>query len=154
MKQTWKAGDIFLVPNSDGKFTPAQVIAYEKRTLHSASCAFFDQRVDSIEEGRALKFELARCFSALLVTPDCLNKAEWPVVGNQPIAIPKKLWPFEELLSKKKMGARVHGSGIVEDFLNAFYSLRSWDDWFKPDYLDGLLLSPDKRPKNLILVKS
>lgn len=154
MKQTWKSGDLFLIRNTDGRFTPGQVIAHEKRTLHSASCAFFDQRVGSIEEGQTLTLELARCFSALLVTPDGLDEAVWPVVGNRPILLPKKLWPFEELLSKKKMGARVHGSGVVNDFLDAFYGLRPWDNWYKTDFLDEMLLSPEKKPKNLILVKS
>lgn len=154
MKQTWKASDVFLIPNADGQFTPGQVIAHEKRTLHSASCAFFDQRVASLDEARTLKLDLTKCFSALLVTPDGLDEGVWPVVGNQPIVLPKKFWPYDELLSKKKRGAIVEGSGIVNDFLDAFYALRAWDDWFKPDFLDGMLLSPEKKPKNLMLVKS
>ena len=29
--------------------------------------------------------------------------------------------------------------------------LAPWDDWHDPFYLDKLLLSPDKKPKNVIL---
>jgi hypothetical protein len=153
-QQTWKSGDIFLVPNSDGKFTPGQVIAHEKRTLHSASCAFFDQRVATPEEGKRLTLELAKCFSARLVTPDGLDAGIWPVVMSHSIILPKKFWPYEDLLSKKKRGAIVDGTGIIRDFLDAFYGLRPWDNWYRSDFLDGMLLSPDKKPKKLILVKS
>lgn len=154
MKQSWKSGDIFLVPNSDGKFTPGQVIGHEKRTLHSASCAFFDQRVASIEEGRTLKLDLAKCFSALLITPESLNHGSWDVIANEPVVLPRKLWPYEAMLSQgEKNGPKVRGSGLVDAFLDAYYRLRPWDSWYRSDYLDEFLLSPDKKPNNLILVK-
>lgn len=155
MKQTWKAGDIFLIPNADGLFTPGQVIAHEKRTLHSASCAFFDQRVASREEARTIKLDPAKCVSALLVTPDSLDEGLWVIVGNQSVVLPKKLWPYEEMLSRKqKNGPLVRGSGNVVAFLDAFHRLCPWDSWFRADYLDEYLLTPDKKPKNVILVKS
>lgn len=152
-RQTWKSGDVFLVPNCDGKFSVGQVIALETRTLRSASCAFFDQRVATVEEGRTVRPDLARCFSTLLVTPDGLSSGVWPVVGHAPLEIPPKLYPCEELLAKRKPGARVHGTGIVNEFLDAFHALRPWDDWARPDYLDALLLSRDKKPPNLIYSK-
>lgn len=155
IRQVWKSGDIFLVPNSDGNFTPGQVIAHEKRTLHCASCAFFDQRVNSIDEGEKLILHESKCFAALLATPDSLDEKRWPIVGWQAVALAKKSWPYEEQLSRgKKNGPLVRGSGNVTSFLDAFYALRPWDGWYRPDYLDEYLLSPYKKPKNLILVKS
>jgi hypothetical protein len=150
MKQSWKSGDIFLIPNSDGGFTAGQVLAYETRTLHSASCALFDQRVQSIDDGKSLTLERSKCFAALLITPESLDKGLWPVVSHQQVVLPKALHPFEKLLQKTKIGARVHGSGIVQEFANAYYALRPWDDWYRPDYLDGMLISPAAKPKNLI----
>lgn len=150
MKQSWKSGDIFLIPNSDGGFTPGQVLAHEKRTLHSASCALFDQRVHSIDESKSLTLERSKCFAALLITPESLDKGLWPVVSHQSVVLPKELHPFEKLLRKTKIGARVYGSGIVETFANAFYALHPWDDWYRPDYLDGMLISPSVKPTNLV----
>src|SRR3569623_1312262 len=121
MKQTWKSGDIFLIPNMDGRFTPGQVLAHEIRTLHSASCALFDQRVASLEEGKALVLELGKCFSALLITPDGLDGGVWPVVGWQPVVLPKHLHPFVALLKKSRIGAKVLGSGNAASFTDAFY---------------------------------
>ena len=154
MTKRWKAGDIFLAPNSDGKFTVGQVLAHEKRTLNCASCAFFDCRVDSIQDGMLVIPSIDECISTLLVTPDGLDGKVWPVIGNQPVLIPRKLYPYEKLLASKKLGAKVRGSGNVASFLDAYYCLRPWDDWFKADYLDDYLLSPDKKPKRLILVKT
>lgn len=154
MKQNWKSGDLFLVPNRDGKFTPGQVIAHEKRTLHNASCAFFDQRVESIDQGRQLNLKYEKCFSALLITTDSLDESHWPVVNNHPVALPKAFWPYEKQLSRGlKNGPMVRGSGNVSAFLDAFFSLRPWDDWYRSDYLDEYLLSPDKKPKNLVFAK-
>lgn len=154
MKQEWKAGDVFLVPNADGRFTLGQIIAHEKRTLHNAACAFFDQRVGSEEEAATTKLDPEKCFSTLLVTPDSLDEGRWKVVANQPIAVSKKHWPYEEQLSRgQKNGPTVRGSGNVTKFIDAFYSLRPWDDWYRADYLDEYLLSPGKKPKKLVLVK-
>ena len=143
-----------MIQTSDGQYAPGQVLGLETRTLHSAACAFFDQRVASIAAAQSLLLNRDTCFASLLVTPDGLDAGVWPVVGHQPVVLPDRFYPFGALLAKKKPGARVYGSGNVTEFLNAFYGFRAWDDWFKPDYLDGLLLSPDKKPKNLILVKS
>lgn len=37
------------------------------------------------------------------------------------------------------------GIPIEDDFIKA-----PWDDWHDPEYLDKLLISPDKKPENLI----
>jgi hypothetical protein len=39
---------------------------------------------------------------------------------------------------------------LAEDFLNAFYGLTAWDDWFDPNYLDEFLFDITKKPKKLI----
>jgi len=44
----------------------------------------------------------------------------------------------------------MYGAGIVNEFLNAYYALRAWDDWYDPAYFDGLLLSPEKKPTRLM----
>lgn len=42
------------------------------------------------------------------------------------------------------------GIPIEDDFIKAYFSLALWDDWHDPEYLDKLLISPDKKPENLI----
>lgn len=43
------------------------------------------------------------------------------------------------------------GIPIEDDFIKAYFSLAPWDDWHDPEYLDKLLISPDKKPENLII---
>jgi hypothetical protein len=52
------------------------------------------------------------------------------------------------------VGASVHGSGILNEFVNAFYGLTPWDDWHDPYYLDHLLVSPEKKPVQRLVYKS
>ena len=48
------------------------------------------------------------------------------------------------------IGINTEGSAIIDDFIKAYFSLAPWDDWHDPEYLDKLLISPDKKPENLI----
>jgi hypothetical protein len=67
------------------------------------------------------------------------------------VSIPRNQFPYENLRKKGSwVGVTVYGAGNVEEFLNAYYGLRAWDDWYHPAYLDGLLLSPDKKPTRLM----
>ena len=47
------------------------------------------------------------------------------------------------------MGAKVVGSANVGALCDAFYGLARWDDWKDPEYLDKLLLSPEKKPRGV-----
>ena len=42
------------------------------------------------------------------------------------------------------MGINTEGSAIIDDLLS-YFSLAPWDDWHDPEYLDKLLISPDKK---------
>ncbi len=168
--QQWRRGDIFLVQNSDQQFTPGQILGFETRTLHSAACAFFNERISDPSATDSLRLNPDRCFAALLVTPDGLDAGVWPVVGHQPVTLPSRLYPYRRalalrrfwgffglgwsLLTRKLPNPKIHGSGNVSNFLNAFYGLRAWDDWFDPSYLDTLLLSPEKKPEKLVFLHS
>jgi hypothetical protein len=45
-------------------------------------------------------------------------------------------------------------AALAEDFLNAFYALIPWDNYYIPEYLDKYLIDISKKPKNIILIKS
>jgi hypothetical protein len=153
-KQVWAAGDVFLVETKDHMKVVCQVVADERESLGCASCAFFDLRIkeeSELKEMSALRKD--RAFSVLFVTPELLNYGVWRVVGRLPVSIPKNERPYEYLRNKGWVGAEIIGGGIVEEFLEAYYALGPWDDWYDPAYLDGLLLSPDKKPKRLIFKK-
>lgn len=147
-------GDIFTIKLRNQKLLPGQIIQYDKRGLPCYSIGLFDCIVASIQEAQSLILEFDKCFSVLLATPECLQgKYGWAIAGNQKLVIPKKYFPYEKIRKSGGQGALLHDRGAIEEFSNAYYALLPWDNYYKPDYLDGLLLTPSKKPKNLIYSK-
>jgi hypothetical protein len=151
-KKKWKIGDLFVVQTSDDKFVLGQIVGREASAMNSISAAFFDRRIDSPEEavGAARSVSANDAFAILFVTRDLLDSGKWQLVGYLEPIVPPAMLPYENLREKRFIGAKIIGSGIVNKFLDAFYALRPWDAWHNPNYLDGLLVSPAKKPTNLI----
>jgi hypothetical protein len=150
-KQSWNIGDIFTVQIKDQRFVLGQIVGREAEVLNSVSVAFYDLRCDAIQEAQDISsLDLEKIFSILFVTRESLDSGDWQIVGSCAINIPKEWMPYEHLRSKRFVGAKVIGSGIIDEFLNAYYALVPWDDWKDPQYLDRLLLSVDKKPSRLL----
>jgi hypothetical protein len=152
-RQAWSVGDVFLVENKDGLWTVGQIVGQETDVLNSVTCAFYDLRVRGESEGSLREFSLEAPFAVLFVTRDFLDAGVWPVAGHQPIKLRKDQLPYEHLRERGFVGAKVIGTRIISEFLNAFYGLTPWDDWKDPTYLDGLLISPDRKPQGLVFKK-
>jgi hypothetical protein len=149
-RQQWRVGDVFLVPTRDTQAVLAQVVGQEAGVLNSATCAFFDQRIPRASEWTGI-LPVQKVFSVLFVTRDLLDSGAWRVLGHQPVRVPREMFPYENLRDAGFVGAKVIGSGIVMEFLDAFYRLVPWDDWKDPHYLDGLLISAAKKPPDVLL---
>ena len=150
-RQTWKIGDVFLVALKDDSHAVGQIVAQERAILNSVSCAFFATRAEENDFASMDPMPLEKLIAVLLVTRDLLDNGVWQVVAQRPVTLPRELLPYERLREAGFIGAKVRGSGIVNEFLNAFFGLSPWDDWHDPAYLDEFLISPDKKPDNLIL---
>jgi hypothetical protein len=150
-KQPWEVGDVFLVPTSDGQFVIGQIIGREAQVLNSVTVAFFDQRVPSPQEPTELDWR--RIFSVVFATREQLDRGSWKVVSRRSVTVPKDLFPYEGLRTSGFVGAKVIGSGILNEFVDAYYGLVPWDNWKDPNYLDGLLVAPDKKPIDRIVLK-
>lgn len=144
-RQKWEVGSVFVIPLMDGSGCIAKVVGRERQILNSATVAIFDARQDaSVDEVPILRSE--DVFSLVLVTKDLLDSGRWKVIsgtGEKPVG---ELSPYENLRSNGFIGAKVRGSALVEEFVNAFYGFAYWDDWYVPDYLDGYLIGPEKKP--------
>jgi len=146
----WTEGDLFAVTLRNGQKLLGQVLACEPAVLNSVSCALFDQTFVTEEPPRPI---LERLFALVLTTRDLLDNGTWHVVGAADIGVPRRSFPFEHLRSKGFVGAKVIGSKNVGELANAFCGLVPWDDWADPHYLDKLLISPDKKPANVVYKK-
>jgi len=149
-RQSWSPGDCFIVPLADGSGLLGQVLQAEPGAMNSVSCAFYDQSVDGSALPGVVSPNPESLISVLFVTRELIDSGRWRIIGSCPICVPRSLYPYESLRVKSFVGAKIIGGGIVEKFANAIRGLRAWDDWHNPHYLDGLLISPQKKPANLV----
>jgi hypothetical protein len=150
-RQNWEIGDVFTVPTADGQLALGQIVAREPSVLNSVTVALFDQRYVPSPSIVPMDLSAARAFSVLFTTRDLLDSGVWRVVGTKPVAIQREQLPYESTRAAGFIGAKVIGSAIVREFINAFFGLVPWDDWKDPNYLDGLLRPARKRPAGVML---
>lgn len=150
-KQQWKKGDIFTIKLKDNTFVFGQIIAYEPQALNSVICAFYDIRNMNLENISKLDLKKNKIFSILFVTRDLLDSGKWKVITTKNISMPF-LWYFKlfKLKKNKMVGTKIIGSGIIEYFINAFYGLDYWNNYKDLYYLDSLLISKNKKPKDVL----
>ncbi len=151
-KQTYAIGDVFFIRLDDGDVVPGQVIGQEGAALNSVTIALFDRK-GPLEGIASQELDPDAIFSMLFVTRDLLDEGEWPVVAHRASMVPAERRPYEDLRGKGFIGARIRGSGNVESFVNAFYGLQLWDDWYDPNTLDDYLVSIDKKPVERLVFK-
>ncbi|MGG8166425.1 hypothetical protein PGO42_06635 [Klebsiella aerogenes] len=90
--------------------------------------------------------------SVLFVTRDLLDSGAWKVFSSSSKDFSlSKYFDISSLRNVGFVGVKIIGSGLIIELLNACYMLSLWNDYANPDYLDSLLLSPDKKPKNVLL---
>jgi hypothetical protein len=150
--QSWRVGDVFLVPLIDGKWAVGQVVGREAIALNSASCAFFDAVVRRSNDDLPQDlFSMDNVYSVIFVTRELLDNGKWTIVGNRPVIVERAQLPFEQLRSVGFVGAKIVGGGIVNKFVNAFHGLHPWDSLHDPQYFDKLLVPWRSRPEHVVL---
>lgn len=151
-RQHWRIGDWFKVPLSDGRAVIGRVVAQEREVLNSVTCAFYSVTIDSGDEpGGIASCDDDRLVACLFTTRDLIGSGTWKVIGHTDQRFGECFLPFEEKRKQGWVGAKVIGSAIVENFLNAFFGLLPWNSMADPNYFDRLLLHPSKKPHSIIL---
>jgi len=149
-KREWGPGDIFVVPLEDGSYGLGQVISYEEAAMGSAVCAFFsDRRRDIPSHIESPSEEVL--IAVLFVTRDLLDSNRWRVISNGPLLPWGKYLDLKELRRRGFIGVTIVGSFNVTTLMNAYHKLVPWNDFYDPNYLDGLLVSSDRKPANVLL---
>jgi hypothetical protein len=84
-KQSWKPGDLFVVPQRDGGGTLGQVLDHIMTNVVSG--AFYDRRL--LLSGATGPFLLDddQLSAGLSVTREQLDSGAWQVIGWQPVAL-------------------------------------------------------------------
>ena len=147
-KRHWKAGDLFLVPQSDGGHTLAQVITHELQAMNSAMCAFTLRRVEPGEAVAPISSD--EVVALQFVTIEALDGGDWPIAGSSRPVVDTADLDIEAQRKRHFAGTKIFGSGVIASLLNACFGLEPWDDWDDPEQLDKLLL--DRRHKPALVV--
>lgn len=150
-KQIWDIGDFFTVPLADGSFSLGQVVGREPDAMNSAICAFFARSYDVFPEGVDDLPIASELVSMLFVTRDLLDSGDWKVFAKGETFDAAPYIDITTLRECGFVGIRIIGSGIVIKLMGAFYGLLPWNGFYEPDYLDRLLVSPDKKPLKVVL---
>ena len=149
-KVNWSEGDIFAIPLQNGQFLLGQELAKET-SIGAGGVAIFDARLDKLCEPPALTLDAV--IAILFTTRDQIERGNWPIVARRGVVVPKDRFPYESTRASGFVGAKIVGSGNVVEFANAFCALAPWDKWADPAYLDKMLVTPDKKPSDLIYSK-
>lgn len=150
-KQKWGVGSVFSIEQTDGHVSLGQVV--DLMFPNAPTCIFYDIRYPVGNLPEKIKLAEDKIIAALSTTREQLDRGDWQVLDCQPPALKQEFWPNEQFRELRWVGAKTHGSGIVTDFLEAFYGLFPWDHYLDPDYFDKLLFSKAKKPARLIFKK-
>lgn len=143
-------GDIFIIQLNDNSVTVGQFL--DNRYPNTARIALFNERFKFNEKLEIDNLcNLKNLISLVECTLEQLKYGVWEVIGNKKNEIDPSRYPNEEFRKNNWIGSQVSDAGLIEDFVNAFYGLIFWDDWFDPNYLDKFLLDSSKKPSNLLI---
>jgi hypothetical protein len=148
-KIKWESGDNFLVPLEDGSYGQGQVLSYEAQAMNSAICAFFSIRYESMPTNLEPISE-NNLIAVLFVTRDLLDSGRWHIVDNGPTISWEKFIDIQSRRNNGFIGTKIQGSSNTRTFLSAYHKLVPWNCYFDPEYFDKLLISPDRKPTDLL----
>ena len=150
-KQRWSVGDIFSIQQRDGNGSIGQIL--DVMLPNVVTCAFYDLRYSGSTHPQRIQLNQDPLISCVSVSREPLDDGSWKVIAHQQPAVCRDDWPNETFRDCGWVGAKIYDARIIEEFLDAFYGLTPWDDWHDPNYLDKLLISPEKKPKHLVFKK-
>ncbi len=132
-------GDLFAIPRRDGKNNLGQVL--EEWTTGVICIAVFDKVLDELTPPP--DFSRAPTVLAMpSVAKAELSKGYWQTIGTAPIIVDPRLAPHYLFEPPKFLGASWHSGGKIEDLVDAFYGLATWEPYpGRPGHLKSLLLA-------------
>lgn len=149
VKVRWSDEDVFAIKLLDGCYSLGQIL--DKQLPNVVRVALYNEKHKDLNTVNTSSCcDKGNLVSLVACSTEQLDFGEWKIVGNSSLAISKKDFPNEEFRNSGWIGSKHYDAALVEDFLNAFYSLSYWDDWFDPCYLDQFLIDESIKPKNLL----
>jgi hypothetical protein len=152
-KIKWNQNDVFAIPLLNGNYAIGHVLD-QTDFVNAVRIALYDEIIkdfDDIDLNGLINDK--NLISLIEVTREQLDYGVWKIIGNKQTTLPIEKYANEQTRINKWVGSTQYGAGLAEDFINSYYALLPWDDWYIPDFLDEFLVSPSKKPGNLIYKK-
>ena len=136
-----EVGNVFAVPLPDGRGSIGQVIAV-LNDAGAVACALFPV---SVEMGQSVP-ELPQPILVQVITPDLLARGYWPVLETREVRVPSSLFHWEDYREAGWVGLKIIGSGIIREFVAAYYGFAPWNMMADPEFFTKLLIEGAERP--------
>lgn len=149
-REVFEGTDCFAVRLADSTYAIGQVLGRERDAMDSILCAFSTEHMRELPT-RGSSFDLAdKIIAVLFVTPELLDSGAWSVIGPGRLLDPERYIPLRMQRKARFIGTTIVGAGNVKCLLDAYHGLYPWNGFAIPNYLDGLLLSPELKPKDVV----
>lgn len=131
-------GAVFGVPLKDGSRAVGQVIELI-HALRAALCVFYSYKVNEAEQVQSLSFEHDDVVAVQPVSIRPLQKGEWEIMGDYPVANADLTRVLNGLREARFVGLSVPNSNTVEALMNAHHGQAAWEIGSDTDFLRRLL---------------
>ena len=154
IRKKLKAGDYFAVPLENGEYGLGQILDIHE-LVPGVACILFDKK---FLLNTPISIDEKNIISAVYIVEGLL-KRYFPIIQTNNIEfngndLLHKYFPYTEQYHQgNTTGMTTSQTGIIEMFLNAYFGLTPWDECYDPHFYDDMLVSPDKKPSNLIYSK-
>lgn len=146
----WAVGDIFAAPLADGSFAMGQVLWEETFakgfTGRAPTVALFEHRVTNLEAVDLDEGVTARTLAILHVQSDSLDGGSWRILGRRSVVDD----PFSGPCTGRD-GLKTSWDGL-QVLANAWHGLEPWNQFFRTDFLDQLLMRGVERPASAVML--
>ncbi len=142
------AGQLFLVSQSNKKYTLGQVMASWPETKGMMTVALFAPELSSAVENPEHFVEIAeKCskaeeFASIVSTGDGVIRArQWQIVGTCPVLVPERCFPEHPFHSGTIVGSTILSVPLIEGFIESYRGLADWESLLpgQPGYLKSLI---------------
>jgi hypothetical protein len=144
MKAIIEPGSLIGIPLVTGDLSIIQAVGLA--TSRAVRCIAFNMRATSLDMVDPAQLAEPTLIGRAIVLDTRLRNGRWTVGSVVPILVRNRYWPFEECATNGWVGASFSDPALFEAFVNSWFGLRYWNDWYDPNFLNEYLINPAIRP--------
>ncbi|WP_175838740.1 hypothetical protein [Burkholderia anthina] len=139
-RQTADPGTIFGIPRKDDNVVAGQVL---EAWYPGVICIAVFDRVMSPTDGSDLSMlPSSPVISVTSTASAAITRGHWAVLGSGELIVDPRFSPHRNFAAPKYIGAQWHSSVMIEDLVNAYYGLSTWEPYpGRPEQLRSLIFS-------------